>query len=64
MGKDEESAPPKKEKSFAGCTLSTWARLINLIVGGLMIAYSVFSFFEIPSGDNAIMLYSFKVYEM
>ena len=62
MGKDKEEAPPK-EKSYAGCTFSTWARLINLIVGGLMIAYSIFSFFEIPSGDDAIMLYSFKVYE-
>ena len=47
-----------------GCNWSTWFKLINLVVGALMITYSVFSFFEIPIEEGAVMIYTFKVYEM
>ena len=63
-GDKDGKEPEMKEKQVLGCNWSTWFKIINLIVGALMIAYSVFSFFEIPGGTDAIMVYTFKVYEM
>ena len=64
MGESKET-PKQVEKKVLGCTVSTWVKFINMIVGGLMIAFGIFSFFRIPelSGD-AVLIYSFKVYEM
>ena len=45
MAKEKEEE--RKERKMAGCACSTWVKLINMIIGGLMVAYSIFSFFEV-----------------
>uniref|UniRef100_A0A7S3MPC4 COPI associated protein n=1 Tax=Favella ehrenbergii TaxID=182087 RepID=A0A7S3MPC4_9SPIT len=47
-----------------GCRCSTWIKMLNMILGGLMVAYSIFSFFDITVDSNAIIVYTFKVYEI
>ena len=49
---------------MAGCTWSTWIKLLNMLMGAAMVAYSIFSFFEVRLDSNAIMVYTFKAYEM
>ena len=64
MGKEEPEVE-RKEKQICGCRLSTLFKLINMIIGGLMIFYSVVTFFTIKIADGELFLvYSFKVYEM
>ena len=62
MAKEKEEE--RKERKMAGCACSTWVKLINMIIGGLMVAYSIFSFFEVRLSSNAIIVYVFKAYEM
>ena len=62
MAKEQKEAP--KEKEMAGCKCSTWIKFIQMLIGVIMVAYSIFSFFEVHVDANSIVIYSFKVYEM
>lgn len=65
MGKTEAEVPERKEKTVVCCKVSTWFKLVNMVLGGLMIVFSIFTFFsiDVPT-DQLIMVYSFKVYQM
>ncbi len=55
------------EKEVAGCRLSTWAKVINMGLGVLMVVYSVFTFFSVALDlfdASPVLIISFKVYEM
>ena len=64
MAKSTDSKDAPKEKEMAGCKCSTWIKMLNMIIGGCMIAYSFFSFFDLHADANSIVIYTFKVYEM
>ena len=54
-------------KSFAGCKLSSWAKIINMCLGGLMVFYSIISFFSVALDvfdASPVLIISFKIYEM
>ena len=55
------------EKEVAGCKLSTWAKVINMGLGVLMVIYSVFTFFSIALDifdASPVIIVTFKCYEM
>ena len=62
--KKEEKTEERKEKVIAGCRVSTWVKFVNMILGGLMIFYSVVSFWSIPIDTTAVIIITFRVYEM
>ena len=54
MAKDKQEPPvvdERKERVCMGCKLNTWFKLVNMILGGLMILLSVVSFFSINVGN-------------
>ena len=56
-----------EEKMVCGCKISTLVKLINMILGVLMIVESFFSFFTVVFdilSESAILIICFKVYEM
>ena len=65
MAKKEEKKDERQERRCMGCRLHVWAKLANMCLGAAMIAVAIFGFFDldIPS-DEAILIYSFKVYQM
>ena len=55
------------EKEYCGMKLSTWAKVINMGLGALMIFYSIFTFFTVLGAVfdvSAILVISFRIYEM
>ena len=56
------------EKEACGIKLSTWAKIANMLLGALMIFYSIITFFTIALDifDDAsfILIVSFRIYEM
>ena len=56
-----------EEKEMCGFKLSTWAKIINMCLGALMVFYSIFSFFSVALDifdASPILIISFKVYQM
>ena len=56
-----------EEKEMLGCKLSTWAKVINMALGALMVFYSIISFFSVALDvfdASPILIISFKIYEM
>mmetsp|Transcript_6236 Transcript_6236/g.8325 ORF Transcript_6236/g.8325 Transcript_6236/m.8325 type:complete len:163 (-) Transcript_6236:143-631(-) len=54
-------------KKCGGMQVSTWAKLINMGLGGLMVFYSVITFFTIAAdilSSSPILIVSFKIYEI
>ena len=55
------------EKEVCGCKVSTLVKLTNVVLGLLMILYSVLSFFTIVLDvfdASPVLIISFKCYEM
>ena len=56
------------EKEACGIRLSVWAKIANMLLGALMIFYSIITFFTIALDifDDAsfILIISFRIYEM
>ena len=55
------------EKEVCGCRLSTLAKVINMVLGALMVLYSFLTMFNIAFSifdESPIIIISFKVYEM
>ena len=44
--------------------ISTWAKVTNMGLGALMILWSVFTFFSIELGSEAVIAITFKVYSV
>ena len=56
------------EKEACGIRLSTWAKIANMVLGAIMIFYSIITFFTVALDifDDAsfVLVISFRVYEM
>ena len=55
------------EKEVAGCKMSTWAKVINMGLGVLMVIYSIFTFFSVALDifdASPVIIITFKCYEM
>ena len=55
------------EKEYCGMKLSTWAKVINMGLGALMIFYSIFTFVTVIGAAfdvSGILIISFRIYEM
>ena len=60
---------PTKElpKEWCGMKVSTWAKLINVALGSIMIIYSFMTFFSLAFdliSESPVIIITFKVYEM
>ena len=56
------------EKEVCGIRLSVWAKIANMLLGALMIFYSIITFFTVAFDlfDDAsfVLILSFRIYEM
>ena len=55
------------EKEACGIRLSTWAKIVNMGLGALMVFYSVITFFTIAVDifdASPVVIISFRIYEM
>ena len=56
------------EKEACGIRLSVWAKIANMLLGAIMIFYSIITFFTVALDifDDAsfVLVISFRVYEM
>ena len=53
-----------KEREWCGMKISTWAKVTNMGLGVLMILWSVFTFFSINLGSEAVIAITFKAYSV
>ena len=53
-----------KEKEWCNIKISTWAKFSNMGLGVAMILWSVFTFFSLELGDEAIIAIFFKCYSV
>ena len=44
--------------------ISTWAKVVNMGLGVLMIVYSFFTFFSLSLGSEAVIIIMFKGYSV
>ena len=66
MAKEEETKTPA-EREACGIKWSTWAKIVNMGLGVLMIFYSVITFFSIAVDifeASPVLVISFRLYEM
>ena len=57
----------KPEREACGIKLSTWAKILNMGLGVIMIVYSIMTFFTIALDvfdASPILVISFRIYEM
>ena len=56
------------EKEACGIRLSVWAKIANMVLGAIMIFYSIITFFTVALDifDDAsfVLVISFRIYEM
>mgnify|MGYP000123658434 CR=1 FL=1 len=64
MDNKQQKAP---EREACGIKLSTWAKIINMALGVIMIVYSILTFFTIAVDifdASPVLIISFRLYEM
>ena len=56
-----------EQKEYCGARVSTWIKILNMILGILMVVYSVLTIFTVALDlfdETPILVITFRVYEM
>ena len=64
MAGDKGSVLNADDKKVLGCNLVTFVKFFNMVLGILIVFFGITSFLEVSVSNNAILVYSFKIYEI